>query len=107
MNPSKVISRFQAFALKWVNSYAYASVRGYPTLKYFTAETGAKGADYNSGRDLDSLKAFVEDTLAVKCQLGDDEKCTQKEKDYMVGLPARVESSRDTKRLMKAPGFNP
>ena len=32
-------------------------VRGYPTLKYFTAETGPKGEDYNSGRDLDSLKA--------------------------------------------------
>ena len=25
-------------------------VRGYPTIKYFTSETGPKGADYNGGR---------------------------------------------------------
>lgn len=61
-------------------------VRGYPTLKYFTADTGAKGEDYNSGRDLDSLKAFAEETLTIKCQLNDQEKCTQKEKDYMAKM---------------------
>lgn len=25
-------------------------VKGYPTIKYFTADTGAKGGDYNGGR---------------------------------------------------------
>ena len=37
-------------------------VQGYPTIKYFTAETGKKGADYQGGRDFDGLKKFVEDT---------------------------------------------
>lgn len=34
-------------------------VSGYPTIKYFTAETDAKGDSYSGGRDLDSLKKFV------------------------------------------------
>jgi|AntAceMinimDraft_1070359.scaffolds.fasta_scaffold23123_2 thioredoxin-like negative regulator of GroEL len=64
-------------------------VRGYPTLKYFTPETGAKGEDYTAGRDLESLKAFVDETLTVKCQLADQEKCSQKEKDYMAKMQGK------------------
>ena len=46
-------------------------VRGYPTLKYFTAETGAEGEAYELGRDLESLKAFAEETLEIKCDVSD------------------------------------
>lgn len=38
-------------------------VRGYPTIKYYTSETGKDGASYSGGRDADALKKFVKDTL--------------------------------------------
>lgn len=44
-------------------------MRGYPTLKYFTAETGKKGEDYKGARELQGLKAWVDENLEVKCQV--------------------------------------
>ena len=58
-------------------------VQGYPTIKYFTAETPETGSDYSGGRDFDGLKKFVEDTLEVKCLLDNTEGCSDKEKDFM------------------------
>jgi len=58
-------------------------VRGYPTIKYFTDETDAKGADYQGGRDFDSLKKFVEETLEIKCTVDNVDGCTDKEKEFM------------------------
>ena len=56
-------------------------VRGYPTLKYFTAETGAEGEAYELGRDLESLKAFAEETLEIKCDVSDAQaRCSAKER---------------------------
>merc|ERR1712216_1041002 len=63
-------------------------VRGYPTLKYFTAETGADGEAYELGRDLDSLKAFVEETLEMKCALDDRARCSEKELAYVEKMTA-------------------
>lgn len=63
-------------------------VRGYPTLKYFTAETGAEGEAYELGRDLDSLKAFVEETLEIKCALDDRARCSEKELKYLEKMTA-------------------
>ena len=63
-------------------------VRGYPTLKYFTAETGAEGEAYELGRDLDSLKAFVEETLEIKCALDDRARCSEKEVAYLEKMTA-------------------
>ena len=34
-------------------------VRGYPTIKYFTAETGEAGEAYQGGRSLKALQDFV------------------------------------------------
>ena len=86
-------------------------VRGYPTLKYFNAETGAKGGDYNSGRDLESLKAFVEENLEIKCQLADQEKCTQKEKDYITKMQGKskeeVETAHARLEKMKSGSMKP
>merc|ERR1711981_994795 len=57
-------------------------VQGYPTIKYY--KDGAKdGADYQSGRDFDSLKKFVEDELEVKCQVAEPEGCSDKEKAFI------------------------
>mmetsp|Transcript_22959 Transcript_22959/g.49559 ORF Transcript_22959/g.49559 Transcript_22959/m.49559 type:complete len:140 (-) Transcript_22959:382-801(-) len=58
-------------------------VRGYPTIKYFTGETGPKGEAYNGGRSYDDLKKFVEDTLEIKCLKDNTEGCSDKEKDFM------------------------
>ena len=86
-------------------------VRGYPTIKYFNAETGPKGDDYNSGRDIDSLKEFVEDKLAIKCQVADQEKCTEKEKDYIVKMQgksaAEVTAAKERLDKMKGSSMKP
>tara|TARA_B110000503_G_scaffold143137_1_gene242769 strand:- start:756 stop:1184 length:429 start_codon:yes stop_codon:yes gene_type:complete len=58
-------------------------VRGYPTLKYFTSETGSTGAAYELGRDLESLKEFVSETLEIKCDLTNKDACTEKQLNYM------------------------
>jgi len=62
-------------------------VQGYPTIKYWDGSGDAK--DYNGGRDFDSLKSFVGDNLEVKCDVNDQEKCTQKEKDYITKMKAK------------------
>jgi len=58
-------------------------VSGYPTIKYFTPETDPKGDAYNGGRDLDSLKKFVEDKLEIKCDVAAPESCTEKEQKFI------------------------
>ena len=50
-------------------------VRGYPTVKYFTTETGQDGADYQGGRDIASLKKFTADTLEVRLKQGETVYC--------------------------------
>ncbi|KAG8631935.1 hypothetical protein KVT40_001075 [Elsinoe batatas] len=40
-------------------------VQGFPTLKWFDGKSD-KPTEYNSGRDLDSLKAFIEDKTGLK-----------------------------------------
>ena len=51
-------------------------VQGYPTIKYYTAETGKEGKDFSAGRDYDSMKKFVEDELEVKCLTSDPKDCS-------------------------------
>jgi len=58
-------------------------VSGYPTIKYFTAETGKKGEDYSGGRDFDSLEKFTKETLAKKCDVVTKEDCNDKAKAYI------------------------
>lgn len=65
------------------------SVSGYPTIKYFTDETGEEGKPYQSGRGYDSLKKFVEDELSVKCTVEDTSGCSEKETKYMAKMQAK------------------
>ena len=58
-------------------------VRGYPTIKYFNAETGEKGEAYKGGRDFATLDKFVKDTLAAVCLKDDTSACTDKEKEFL------------------------
>jgi len=78
-------------------------VKGYPTIKYFTAESPATGSDYSGGRDFESLKKFVEDELEVKCLLEDDSGCSDKEKDFMAKWKAKdkAEATAQRERLDK------
>ncbi|GAB5369282.1 hypothetical protein AAMO2058_001391700 [Amorphochlora amoebiformis] len=59
-------------------------VGGYPTVKYYTAETGPSGAKYESGRTYKSLDKFVKDTLEAKCTVDSPEEgCSDKEKSFI------------------------
>ena len=80
-------------------------VRGYPTIKYFTGETGPKGSDYSGGRDFDSLKKFVEDTLEVKCLLDNVEGCSDKEKEFMEKWKAK-DKAEITAQLERLKGMS-
>uniref|UniRef100_A0A7S1CI66 Thioredoxin domain-containing protein n=1 Tax=Bicosoecida sp. CB-2014 TaxID=1486930 RepID=A0A7S1CI66_9STRA len=61
-------------------------VRGYPTIKYY--KQGEDAESYQGGRDFDSLKAFVVDTLQVACQIDDQSGCTDKEVKYIAKMQA-------------------
>ena len=86
-------------------------VSGYPTIKYYTADTGKDGADYSGGRSFDDLKAHVEDKLAAKCFLDDQEGCTDKEKGYIKKMTAKSpeDVAKQTTRLegMKGGSMKP
>ena len=64
-------------------------VSGYPTVKYYTADTGKDGEAYNGGRDFDGLKKHTEDKLAAKCFLDDQSGCTDKEKKYIAKMEGK------------------
>lgn len=63
-------------------------VQGYPTIKYFV-DGDMEGADYQSGRDYDSLKAFVDENLEVKCDIKDPKDCSDKETAYIEKMKAK------------------
>jgi len=61
-------------------------VSGYPTIKYFTAETDPKGDSYSGGRDFDSLETFVKDKLERKCDVKDPSTCSEKEQKFITRI---------------------
>jgi protein disulfide-isomerase A6 len=81
-------------------------VSGYPTIKYFTPETDAKGDKYSGGRDLVSLKKFVEDKLEQKCDVAAPEGCSDKEKKFIEKMSAKDADAvaKEIARLEKMKG---
>jgi protein disulfide-isomerase A6 len=81
-------------------------VQGYPTLKYFQDGNIDKPLDYNSGRDLDSLKEFVSKELEVACSISDTSKCSEKEVKFLEKMKAESAESRKKQldRLSKMKG---
>ena len=67
-------------------------VSGYPTIKYFTAETDEKGDSYDGGRDMDSLRAHVKDKLEKLCSVADPADCNDKEVAYIAKMKAKGEA---------------
>jgi protein disulfide-isomerase A6 len=77
-------------------------IQGFPTIKYYTAETGDAGADYEDGRDLESLKAFVADRLAEKCLVDAPAACSEREVGFiakMRGKSGKAELEAEQARL--------
>ena len=64
-------------------------VKGYPTIKYFTAETGPEGKDYQGGRSEADLRKFVAEELQAQCQVADPSGCDDKEKAYIEKFTAK------------------
>jgi len=65
-------------------------VQGYPTIKYFSAETGKSGKDYPGGRSYDDLKSWVSENLEVKCIVETPEGCTEKETGFIAKMKAKT-----------------
>jgi protein disulfide-isomerase A6 len=76
-----------------------------PTIKYFV-DGDKKGTDYKGGRDYDSLKTFIEETLEVKCDVKNPVECTDKEKGYIEKMSAKASEDRvkQIERLEKMAG---
>jgi len=64
-------------------------VSGYPTIKYYTSETGRSGESYSGGRDSDALSAFVEETFGARCNVSTLEDCDEKAKKYIEKMRAK------------------
>lgn len=80
-------------------------VSGYPTLKYFPAGEGATGKSYEGGRDLSDLKKFVEETLQVKCLVGEPSGCDAKETDFIASFKSKSAADVDA-QLKRLQGMN-
>lgn len=64
-------------------------VSGYPTIKYFTPETGKDGKSYSGGRTYDALEAFVEENLQVACSVAERDGCSEKETKFIAAMEAK------------------
>jgi protein disulfide-isomerase A6 len=71
-------------------------VKGYPTIKYFKDGDIWGGEDYKGGRDFDSLKKFVEETLEVKCDANNvaESDCSDKEKEFIEKMKGKSAEER-------------
>lgn len=78
-------------------------VKGYPTIKYFTTEN-PDGAAYNGGRSYDDLNKFVEENLAAKCTIADQEGCSDKEKGYIAKRQGKDDAA-NKKELSRLTGM--
>lgn len=52
-------------------------VKGYPTIKYFTASTDPLGDSYDKGRTYDDLKKFAEENLGPSCGPANMDLCSE------------------------------
>jgi protein disulfide-isomerase A6 len=64
-------------------------VKGYPTIKYFK-DGDREGTSYDGGRDFDSLKKFVQESLEVLCDVKDPTQCDEKEKKYIADIDKQL-----------------
>ena len=65
---------------------------GYPTIKYFTAESEENGDSYSGGRGFDELNKFVKDKLERLCDVDAPADCTEKEVSFLEKIKAKAAS---------------
>lgn len=58
-------------------------VQGYPTIKYWTKESGDDGEKYEGARDYNALKKFVNRNKKDPCNPFTLENCGKKAKEYL------------------------
>lgn len=58
-------------------------IKGYPTIKYYSDDTGMSGADYSGDRSFEGLDAFVTEHLAKYCDPKSFSFCDEREKAYV------------------------
>lgn len=76
-------------------------ISGFPTLRYFTPQTGRKGMDYHGERDFDSLEKFIDGRMIKHCVPYTKENCDKQEVTYidmMEGM-GMVAMKKEHKRL--------
>lgn len=74
-------------------------VQGYPTIKYYV---GGEESKYEGGRDYASLKTFVDEKLAKRCDLSDAAStCSEKAIDFSTKwmFKSLEEAQAEIKRL--------
>jgi len=71
-------------------------VRGYPTIKFFNPPD-EEGEDYKGGRDLASLKKFVESDLGPGCAADTLENCSDEQKKELEKYMAMPADERESK----------
>lgn len=54
-------------------------VKGYPTIKYFTASTDPMGDKYEGGRDYETMKEFASENLGPSCGPDNLDLCSEEE----------------------------
>jgi len=74
-------------------------VSGYPTIKYYLAEAPTKAKDYNGGRDMKSLKKFVETTFKAACDVDTKKNCNEEQSKIVDELTGK--SLEDVKKYLK------
>jgi protein disulfide-isomerase A6 len=78
-------------------------VKGYPSIKYIV--DGGDIQDYNGGRDFESFKSFVEETLEVMCDVTTLAQCSDQEKTYIAKMTAKgvdqIKTEQDRLNKMK------
>eukprot|EP01010_Urceolus_cornutus_P001030 NODE_1544_length_857_cov_542.710396_g1198_i0.p2 GENE.NODE_1544_length_857_cov_542.710396_g1198_i0~~NODE_1544_length_857_cov_542.710396_g1198_i0.p2 ORF type:complete len:142 (+),score=42.52 NODE_1544_length_857_cov_542.710396_g1198_i0:218-643(+) len=79
-------------------------VQGYPTIKYYTTESGAEGNKYTGGRDAATLTTFVQETLEAKCDVTDVTTCTEKEQSYISKMSPKSKEEQE-KELARLEGM--
>lgn len=67
-------------------------VRGYPTIKYFTASTDPMGDKYEGGRDFDSLQEFASENLGPSCGPDNLDLCSEEDKQKIAKYQAMDEA---------------
>eukprot|EP00747_Dinoflagellata_sp_TGD_P222640 gnl/TRDRNA2_/TRDRNA2_94340_c0_seq1.p1 gnl/TRDRNA2_/TRDRNA2_94340_c0~~gnl/TRDRNA2_/TRDRNA2_94340_c0_seq1.p1 ORF type:complete len:148 (-),score=43.31 gnl/TRDRNA2_/TRDRNA2_94340_c0_seq1:283-726(-) len=80
-------------------------IGGYPTLKYFTPETGNMGVKYTGDRFIEDLQAFAKTLETRACSVDKLDLCSEKEQDYVKKMQAKGADAAD-KELKRLKGMN-